>query len=62
MIFVQYTVNNIWFSLQITPPTLCGSSTQYLTSKVMGPVGTKSLLKNVKFDTLSPTGRPLALQ
>ena len=40
------------FTGQISPPTLCGSSTQYLTNKKMGPAGAKSLLKYVKFDIM----------
>ena len=38
--------------LQITPPILCGISTQYLTNEVMGPAGAESLLKYVKFDIM----------
>ena len=43
---------NVCFNGQSSPSTLCGSSTQYLTKEVIGPVGAESLLKYVKFDIM----------
>ena len=43
---------NVSFTGQISPSTLCGSSTQYLTNEILGPAGAESLLKYVKFDIM----------
>ena len=43
---------NVSFTGHISPPTLCGSSTQYLTNEIMGSGGAESLLKYVKFDIM----------
>ena len=43
---------NVPFTGQISPSTLCGSSTQYPTNEIMGPASADSLLKYVKFDIM----------
>ena len=52
------------FNGQISPSTLCGSSTQYHPNKITGPASAESLVKYEKFDimeSIHPFSRFLAL-
>ena len=43
---------NVPFTVQISPSTLCGRSTQYHPNKITGPASAESLLKYEKFDIM----------